>query len=560
MSAPFVHRCSFLGGVVVVAVVVSAGGPAFAEPVGGTAGAGRVDRLDRVDRVVVFADRAEVRRVATARCDGDAVAVVFADLPSALDGRTLRAEAKGAEAVGVSTTRVERTASADERVRALQDELRAVDVAIATRQRAQADDDERVRSSAGYGGWFRAAVSEELRAGKPDIARFEQLLSMLTTETQTHATTRVARAAELRDLQRRRQRIALRLDHLGAAEIGAGPRLDATVGLRCSRGTTPSVFLSYVVPAAGWRPEYDLRWASTSGKKTGDGTVTLTVSGVITQASGEDWDDAELWLSTAKPRLGGEAPLPNPIWLNAAPETRGKTLVQQQEERAEDLGRGATGAVVVPEAASLEDGGKAFVLNLPRRVTVRADGRPYWFPVDDVSGKAMASLVAVPTLNGSVHRVVTFTNPAPYPLLAAPVHVFRGATFVGDEAVEYRAPGEPVELSLGVDDDVTIERVDLLGGVRGSPFLSGQQTIAHAMRTQLHNRSNEDVVVELREQIPVSKTSQVTVTLQADKTSAAYALDAVRGHVTWRVALKKGLKDHRDLAFTIALPRDWTVN
>ena len=552
MNAPLMNRPSLRA---VVAVVFAAS----ALPAQAAATATPPPRVDHVDRVVVFADRAEVRRAATARCGNEAVAVTFADLPAALDVRTLRAEAKGADPVGVATNRVEQTAATDERVRALQDELRTVDVAIESRERAQADDDERARSFASYGAWFRAAVGEELRATKPDIARFEQLLSTMTGETQTYATTMVARGAELRALQRRRERIANRLDRLGAVAEGAAPRLDATVGLRCARGATSTVFLSYVVPGAGWRPEYDLRFASTSGRKTGEGTVALTVGGVIRQSSGEDWDDAELWLSTAKPRLGGQAPLPNAIWLSASPETRGKTLVQQQEDRADDLGKGAGGAAAGPRAANLDDGGKAFVLKLPRRVTVRADGRPYWFPVDDVSGKATASLVAVPSLSGAVHRVVAFNNPAAYPLMAATVHVFRGATFVGDEPLDYRAPGEPVELSLGVDDDISLERTDLLGGLRGSSFFSGQQTIAHAMRTRLHNRSDEDVVVELREQIPVSKSSDIAVKLQ-DKTTAGYALDAVRGHVVWKVALKKDARDQRDLAFTIALPKDWTVN
>jgi uncharacterized protein (TIGR02231 family) len=533
------------------AVVVAGALPAAATPAA---------RVDHVDRVVVFADRAEVRRAATARCDAGAVAVLFPDLPPSFDPRTVRAEATGGDAVGVATTRVEQAEAVDDRVRALQDELRGVDVAIGDRQRAQADDDERSRSFAGYGNWFRAAIGEELRAPKPDIARFEQLLSTMTAETQTRLTVGVARAAEVRDLQRRRERIVNRLERLGAVLEGAGPRVDATVSVRCTRGATASVFLSYVVPGAGWRPEYDLRFASTSGKKTGEGTVALTVGGVITQASGEDWADAELWLSTAKPRLGGQAPLPSALWLQAAPETRGKTLVQQQEERAADLGAGGNNAIAGPRAASLDDGGKAFVLKLPRRVTVRADGRPYWFPVDDVSGKATASLVAVPSLTGAVHRVVAFNNPAAYPLMAATVHVFRGATFVGDEALEYRAPGEPVELSLGVDDDIGLDRTDLLGGQRGSSFFSGRQTIAHAMRTRLHNRSNEDVVVELREQIPVSKTAEITVAMQNDKTTPGYALDAVRGHVVWKVPLKKDAKDQRDLAFTIALPKDWTVN
>ncbi|MBM4280830.1 MAG: hypothetical protein FJ137_08735 [Deltaproteobacteria bacterium] len=50
------------------------------------------------------------------------------------------------------------------------------------------------------------------------------------------------------------------------------------------------------------------------------------------------------------------------------------------------------------------------------------------------------------------------------------------------------------------------------------------------------------------------------MTLQKDNTSAGFALDAVRGHVTWNVPLKPGARDHHDLGLVIELPEDWTMH
>jgi uncharacterized protein (TIGR02231 family) len=516
-------------------------------------------RPDRIDHVVVFADRAEVTRVAEARCVAGAAAVVFAQLPDSLDTRALRAEADdGAVTVGVATTRVEQREALDARVKSLQDELLAVDVDIADVQHAREDDGQRQRAWQSYGAWFRSAMSEELRQPKPDLARFEQLLSTLGEQTVSATNDDVARGARLRTLQRRRERLAHRLDRLGQLDGDAPARLDATVSVRCGSSTTPTVRLAYVVPAARWNPEYDLRFAAPDKQKVGDGKATLTVAGVIAQSTGEDWTDAEVWLSTAKPKLGGEAPLPNPIWVTGAPETKGKTLVQAEEERAADLGAG-TGGGGGPRAAALDDGGKSFLLKLPRRVTVRADGRPYWFPVDDLATKARSSLVAWPALTPSVHQVASFANPAGFPLVEGTVHVFRNGTFVGDEPLPYRAPGEPIELSVGVDDDLALARIDLLGGRREAGFFSGSQSIAQGFRTELKNRSVNDVVVEVREQVPVSKSADITVKVHKDKTSAGFTLDDVRGHLTWKVAIKRGATERRDLQFEIALPKDWAV-
>lgn len=514
---------------------------------------------DKIDRVVVFADRAEVTRVESATCVSGAAKAVFAELPDAVDLRTLRGEAAGdAVAVGVSTQRVELAESLDERVRTLRKDLADLEEQRATLARAGEDANERARSVNSYGSYLRALAVEEMRQQKPDAARWDQTLDFLDSEANALVAAAVARTAEMRVLERKSERLNARLLRLDPA--AAPSSLEAAVAVRCGASAHVEVKLSYVVPGATWSPEYDLRFAMgrESKQKTGPGNATLTVAGVISQASGEDWSDAELWLSTSKPLLGGEAPLPNPIYLSGYADESKKTLVQAQEQRADDLKSGSAAAGQVARA-QLEDGGKAFILKLPHRVTVRSDGRPYWFPIDDVSTKAQAALVALPALSPYVFQLARFNNPAPYPLMAGRVHVYRGGTFVGDVDIDYRAPGEPMEVSLGLDEEIELDRKDLQRQNREAGLLSGIQVIAHSYRTLLKNRSDGEVVVEIREQIPVSKMADIKVVIDSDKTAPGYALDAVRGRLVWTTTLKQGATAVRDIAFTIELPKDWAL-
>jgi uncharacterized protein (TIGR02231 family) len=511
---------------------------------------------ERIERVVVFADRAEVTRVSVASCTSGTASVPFVSLPDAIDLRTLRGEADGdAVFVGVSTTTVVLAEDNDKQVAELTEQIQQLDDQLTLLQRRQADDNERSGTWTSYGAWARAVIGEDLRQPKPDIGRWEQLLTTMQNESVSANTSQVSRDAEVRTLSRNRERLANRLERLNPVDVPT--HLTATVAVRCGNSSSPTVRLSYVVPSATWGPEYDVRFTGASKAKTGDGNAALTVAGVVRQASGEDWVDAEVWLSTSKPRLGGEAPMPNPIYVNGAPEDAQKTLVSAQEDRAEDLKSGESRSASAAGAA-LEDGGKSMVLKLPKRVTVRADGRPYWFPINEVTTKARSSLVATPAFSPWVYQVVALKNPAAHPLLAGVVHVFRGSTFVGDATVAYRAAGEPFELSLGVDEEVRLERQDLLDQKREAGFLSGSQSVAQSYRTILHNRSDQDVSVEIREQVPVSKTADIVVKIDA-ATTAGYRLDALRGHLTWQAAMKKGAKSQHDVAFTIALPKEWAL-
>ncbi len=511
----------------------------------------------KIDRVVVFADRAEVMRSAIGRCEGGTANVAFVGLPDAIDVRTLRGEADGdVVVVGVSSSSEALVESLDAEVKKLVDAIQVLQDKLTQLNAEDVDADERLGSIASYGTWFRTMVSEDLRQPKPDIGRWQQLLTMLQTDSVTSSTAKVARHAEIRDVTRKLERLNNQLARLNPS--AAPTNITATVAVQCGSSSSPTVRLAYVVPGASWNPEYDLRFTPPAKAKTGEGSAVLTVAGVVTQSSGEDWLDAEIWLSTAKPRLGGEAPLPNPITVYGQPEEKQKTLVQAQEHRADALQEGGGGGGSVA-GAELEDGGKAFVLKLPKKVTVRADGRPYWFPVDDVNAKATSSLVAVPNLSPWVFQAVALNNPAAYPLMQGVVHVFRGATYVGDEQLVYRAPGEPIELSLGIDEEIALERQDLLQQQREAGFLSSSQSIVHAWRTVLHNRSSAYVVVEIREQVPVSKSADIKVTIDTTKTTAGFGFDPLRGHLKWNVGIKAGATAPRDVAFTIALPKEWAV-
>ncbi len=68
--------------------------------------------------------------------------------------------------------------------------------------------------------------------------------------------------------------------------------------------------LSYVVPGATWQSDYDLDFVPQGKAKVGPGVARLTVGAVIRQATGEDWPAARISLSTARPKLGTEAPRP----------------------------------------------------------------------------------------------------------------------------------------------------------------------------------------------------------------------------------------------------------
>jgi len=509
-----------------------------------------------VDSVVVFADRAEVTRVATATCKAGSAKVTFPALPTTLDERTLRADASGrAEVIGTSSRVVPLEEDRDERVAKVQKEIEGVGDQIRALQDSAYGYRERDGLMNSYGNYFTTLVNEQVRNTRPETKKWAQVLDRMKKSRLESARAQTDLNMKVRKLQRKLERLQRRLANLQPRRVAEARRVEVSVD--CRGEQRARVKLSYVVPGATWHPEYDLRFVPKNQGKVGRGRAELTVAAVVQQSTGEDWENAKLVLSTSKPRLGSEAPYPAAMWINGHKAGEKKVLVATMERR-EQL-RGPAGAAAAPSGVELEDKGQSFALRMPRRVTVRADGRPYWMPVDVTSGSAQSKLVCIPKMRPFVYQVVQLKNPAAYPLMAGRIHTYRAGSYVGDTHLGYTAPGEPMELSLGMDEEIKVERKDLAAKDRSPGFLSKTKHLEQSYRILIENRASSRQRVEVRENIPVSKTEDVEVELVKKKTTPGFTLDRHRGFIAWKVSLARGQEKYVDLSYTVHLPEDWEV-
>lgn len=512
------------------------------------------ERADPIDRVVVYGDRAQITRKTTVRCEKGEARARFGPLPRGLVERTLRGDAAGgATAVGVVSRLVEYGPERDERLAPLEAQLEAFDAQLAALDlRTQALDAAEADVQR-FVEFFGLTAAREARAGKPPVDRWRQALDAFRQGALERVDTRREITDEQRRLNRERALVQRRFDAL--AGLGTDDAWQAEVAVDCGKVGRATVTLSYVVPGATWRPEYDLRFGSTVGK----GRVTLGIGAAVQQATGEDWKGATLVLSSARPWLGVEAPTPAPLRVGGRKKSEGKVLVQARERRrtlkrdqpAEDSGG--------PSGAALDDKGQSVTWTLPNRVDIRSDGRPYWVPIDRIRTRGEAKYVAVPKRTGHVYRLVQFDNPARYPLLAGRLHTWRGDSFVGTQELEHTGPGAPIEASLGIDASLRVERVVLDDRTRDPGFLSSTRTLPRAFSFTVRSTHDKAATVELRENIPVSKVDDVKVRIDKKQTTAGYEHDGVTGLVTFTAKVPAGGEETVKLGYSIALPEDWKM-
>ncbi|MFO0728225.1 MAG: mucoidy inhibitor MuiA family protein [Myxococcota bacterium] len=512
-----------------------------------------------IERVVVFSDRAEVTRRGTASCKNGRAELEITGLPMSLDARTIQAQSRsGAKLLGIST-RVESVdpEEVDQRravvLKALteaQDKLRVLDSKMATNV-------EESTQSSSFDAYLTNLVQEDLRSGKPNPDAWKKAAALFGDQRLGARKRNIELGVERRKLERELIRLNTRLAAFQQSESDELRAVNAAV--ECQGAGTQEIDVSYTVPGATWHPEYDLRFSPDGEGKTGKGKVELMVSAIVQQASGEDWEKASISLSTAKPKLGGEAPTPAPIVVDGYKAGEEKVLVQGTEDRS-GLSAGDDNATRQgPVAADLEDGGRAFLLSFPGRATIQSDGRPYWLPVDEIATRGEVKLVALPKLKTFVFHALSLQNPARYPLVSGVVHAHRKGAYVGDASIPYVAPGEPIEISLGIDDAIKVEKKDVKEMDNSPGFLSSTRKLEREYRIKVKNQSQSAERVEIRENIPVSKDEELKVELLKNKTTAGHRFDPKRGFITFEVDVPRGAERSVDLSYIIHIPESWKM-
>lgn len=246
-----------------------------------------------VREVTVFSDRARVVREGPVRIAAGSTTLRLPTLPPTLDPRTVRLEAKGAKVVRVEVQRaiadeVDRT-EAEKLVREierLRDELAALD------DQTRVLNDERalllrVRPSAvPLAGAQQTPMTLDPSGWRASLsffsAREQQIDAALAPLEKSH---RETQEALVEVLERAR---------LVAAGQNAQPGWDVVAVVE-GRGGEGTLSLAYVAYGARWYPAYDVRYAP------GSSHVDVDFAARVAQATGEDWTDARLVLSTAVP-------------------------------------------------------------------------------------------------------------------------------------------------------------------------------------------------------------------------------------------------------------------
>ncbi|MFL6628986.1 MAG: DUF4139 domain-containing protein [Vitreoscilla sp.] len=300
----------------------------------------------------------------------------------------------------------------------------------------------------------------------------------------------------------------------------------------------------YDVADTYWRPTYRASLA------TAGNTLRIDRQAEIVQASGEDWSDVRVKLSTRQPRQEAAATMPATWWLDivqalgrlagvaqsapAAPVAAMKALDAGADKRLRESRAVETEPVEPPPwaATSLDaDGATEFTIAQP--VTLPSDGESHTLQIASQSLPVTLARRTTPRTDTSVYLMASAKRPAGvWP--AGPLQAYQDGNLVG--RVQWNpADGEKFEIAMGRDDlmHVDIEKPGSFTQARG--VFGGSVERTSTAVYAIVNRHPAAVSVEMLDAAPVSRNDAVTVTHKYDPAPATTDWHEVTGVAAWKL-------------------------
>jgi len=518
----------------------------------------------RIDRVTIYADRADVVRVAQGvGLQAGINRIVVAGLPPDIEPGSVRAAGSGSAGVRIVNVDVRRenletpedapeVKRLRERQEDLESELRALRAKKEGLEAALAFlESVRLRESLEAG--------ERLAGTGLEPERLAGVPAFLAEHVGSNRLEAAELDTKLAELQRQRDGIER---ELAARRSGKEASWTVEVELEAERRGNVDLSAAYSVPRAFWAPTYDVIVSDDLE------SIEIVYSADVQQGTGEDWSQVAITLSSAQPALGAEVPTLEPWWL-----TLQRPLGVMPGEIVPQLDRSALHGLRKEESASIRvfqtreeskiraidtritrraAGPFATSFEVPLRQDLPSDGRSRRLRIGSVRVEGEVEHRCVPRLSPHVFLVASVTNASEMPLLEGPSRVILGDQFLGQGRLPDVAPGQEFDLSLGVDQAVTVERRRVK---RETENFGDRARLELGYRTEIRNNRREPIRLELRDQIPLSPDQDVRVRVRDLKPEPDAEPDR-DGFVIWSLRIPPGGEETVEAAYEVKYPLD----
>ncbi len=511
----------------------------------------------KLESVTIFTNGAQVKRTKTVALKPGEQTVTFTGFSPYMDTKSLQVRANGRLTVlGVSHRRTISDSLAQARKLTLAEQA----VASVEHRIQQVQDEQQVVEAQAE--MVKANCSVAGRTVATPLANIKELNNYYAQELLTLKKRSQTLADQLKDLEKEKNRTKKTLDSL--QRVKPKEVYDVDVKVSAAQAAQAAFSISYYVTNASWYPSYDIY--STGINKPVDMSYKVN----IVQNTKEDWQQANITLSSANPNRSNTAPTLGTYWLDFEKPVAVKRLYRKAYGRAAAaepmaLERTVEEALQGAGVEDLDEEPESELIEVRQQQSLFGYeftiGQPLSLPS---STKAIATEIAryqlpatyiykaYPKKDKEAFLVAEVTEWQKLNLLEGDANVFYENSYVGKSRLNTSSATDTLLLSLGRDPSIRVERTKV-NEKSTRRFLGSNQEQTVTWNIKVTNTRREAVKLNVYDQTPIARNSDINVTVE-ELSGGQRNKDT--GIVTWTLDLDSGGKQELLLQYKVKYPKN----
>lgn len=183
--------------------------------------------------------------------------------------------------------------------------------------------------------------------------------------------------------------------------------------------------------------------------------------------------------------------------------------------------------------------------------SVNSDNKNYSVDMVVYQVPAFFQYYSVPKIEKEAYLIANITDWEKYNLLEGEANIFFEGTFVGKSLLDVRFASDTLQLSLGKDKNVIVNR-EKEKDFETRQFIGSKKEESKSWKTTIKNNKSQEINMVVLDQAPVSKLEEIEVNIQNISNGK---LNKESGEVKWEFTLKPMEKKEFDLKYSVKYPK-----
>lgn len=188
--------------------------------------------------------------------------------------------------------------------------------------------------------------------------------------------------------------------------------------------------------------------------------------------------------------------------------------------------------------------------------TIPSNGEEYRVELEKYDVTANYLYQAVPKLNEHAFLTAQIAGWEKLMLMDGEAGIYLEGTYLGQTQLNASTAGDTLEISLGKDQNIAIQR-EKVEERKGTKFFSGKITKRSHYRITIRNNRDEAVTLQVKDQYPVSANESISV--ERIEHSGG-KVDDKSGIISWEFSLEPAEEKKLDLIYEVTYPKGQFIN